>query len=346
MTGGSSAHEAVRRSDIKVLYILGIYRSGTTILSNLVGQLNGFFCPGELRAIWRELASPDGRCGCGEALRRCHVWTSILSQAIGSDGVTKTLAQQMQQWQGNTLLESHTWRRVPYLLLRGRQELARGGDLAKYGARLVKLYEGIIETTGARVIVDSSKEPSDAALLRLLPGIAPYFVHIVRDPRGTAYSSLRLQTPDRRVKGTHCRKSAYIASSWILGNLARSAVRRAHPSSRSLFLRYEDFVADPTGTLDAITEMVGEPTGRQFIKDQTATFDPTHTVAGNQNRFRTGPVRLQQDTEWMSQLHPIDRTTVAALSYPLLSLYGYPLFAEAPGESPSAAKTRRPRLRG
>lgn len=318
--------------DVKVLYILGIYRSGTTILSNLIGQLTGLFCPGELRAIWREIASPYGKCGCGEALGRCGVWSSILSNVIGDDEVTAEVGSQMQRWQANTLLDTHTWRRVPSLLRNGDEELARDGDLARYGARMVRLYRAITKVTGARVIVDSSKEPADAALLRLLPGISPYFVQIVRDPRGTVYSSLRREAPDRRMQGTHCRRSAYISSSWVLGNLARSAVRRAHASDRALLLRYEDFIADPHGTLDTISEMVGERTSKEFIANQTATLRPTHTVAGNDNRFRTGPVRLQQDTEWMTRLHPVDRTTVAILTYPLLLRYGYPLLAgSAPG---------------
>ena len=40
----------------------------------------------------------------------------------------------------------------------------------------------------ARVIVDSSKRPSYAAFLRSVPGCDPYYVHLIREPRASAYS--------------------------------------------------------------------------------------------------------------------------------------------------------------
>lgn len=307
-----------------VLYIMGIYRSGTTILSNLAGQLSGFFCAGELRAMWREIPSPHAQCGCGEALEHCPVWAEILPRAFGSHSDRLTIAARMQQWQTRILLESHTWRSVPSLLRSGKEELRQDGALARYGAQLAELYRVIAEVTMARVVVDSSKEPTDAALLRLLPGISAYFVHIVRDPRGTVYSSLRREAKGDEIRGPHCRKSAYIASSWVAGNLARSAVRLAHYRNRTLFVRYEDFVADPKGTLAEIKALVGEQVQTDFIHDNRAVMRPTHTVAGNQNRFRTGTVRLQEDTEWMARLHPLDKATTTALCSPLLLHYGYP----------------------
>src|SRR5256885_15043003 len=67
----------------RVLYVLGIYDSGTTVLSNLVGQLDGLFAEGELRNPWPKLTRPDPRCGCGEPLQTCPVWSRILKSALG-----------------------------------------------------------------------------------------------------------------------------------------------------------------------------------------------------------------------------------------------------------------------
>ena len=63
--------------------------------------------------------------------------------------------------------------------------------LAEYTLRLGKLYRAVQETTGSRVIVDSSKLPSYGYVLGMTPGVDLYVVHLVRDPRAIAYSWLR-----------------------------------------------------------------------------------------------------------------------------------------------------------
>jgi hypothetical protein len=52
---------------------------------------------------------------------------------------------------------------------------------------------------------------------------------------------------------------------------------------------------------------------------------PTHTVGGNNNRFRTGAVHLREDTAWRSRLHPLDRAAVTTVCAPLMARYGYRL---------------------
>src|SRR5207253_4241296 len=139
-------------------YILGVYRSGTTLLSNLMGQLEGFFCVGELRAIWRELGLANARCGCGLPLTECNIWGDILKAAFGGTAEAQQLAPRMLRWQEQALRETHTWARVPSLLShRGLESL--GGSARAYSGGMARLYEAIATVTGARVIVDSSKEP-------------------------------------------------------------------------------------------------------------------------------------------------------------------------------------------
>ena len=77
----------VSGSDVRVLYVLGIYHSGTTVLSNLVGQLDGFFAAGELRHLWPKLALGGYRCGCGEPLEECPAWTfaTAILKAVAAD---------------------------------------------------------------------------------------------------------------------------------------------------------------------------------------------------------------------------------------------------------------------
>jgi hypothetical protein len=308
----------VHENRVKVLYVLGSYRSGTTVLSNLIGQQDRFFTGGEINACWRELANPAGRCGCGAPLVECEVWSQVLETAFGEAGDKVRLAERLQELRDDELGAVHSWRRAGPLLRRGAQELAARAPLAEYARALGSLYRAIAEVTGADVVVDSSKEASDAALVRLLPGVAPYFVHIVRDPRGTVYSGLRKQAGGQQVTHPQPGRSAYAALSWSVGNRAAHAVRRAHGTDRSLLVRYEDFVRDPAATLRRIVQLVGEPVREADLPTAAAVFRPTHTVAGNENRFRTGVVRLEEDVAWRQYLHPADRAVIGTIAAPVL----------------------------
>lgn len=49
---------------IKVLYLAGWSRSGSTILSNILGEINGFFSTGEITYIWQRGLIINKLCGC------------------------------------------------------------------------------------------------------------------------------------------------------------------------------------------------------------------------------------------------------------------------------------------
>ena len=303
----------------KVAYILGVYRSGTTLLSGLMGQLDGFFCVGELRAIWRELNLPTARCGCGSPLIDCDTWQRILEKAFGGVSEARLLAPRILRLQNEVFGRSRRWRRVPGLL-RQRDMESAGDPLKRYAEALSNLYRAIAAVTGARVIVDSSKEPTDAALLRLVPDVASFFVHIVRDPRGNVFSSRRaLSNPARRYETA---RVGYSAMSWVAGNVAASAVRRAD-GVRSLLIRYEDLVERPRYTLELIARSVDESVPVPHGEDGTIIMAPTHTVCGNENRFRTGPVKVVEDTAWRDGLDPGHRLLVSLICAPFLRRYGY-----------------------
>ncbi|MGB3634443.1 MAG: hypothetical protein WA982_10425, partial [Rubrobacteraceae bacterium] len=66
----------------KVLYIVGLGRSGSTILSNSLGQIDGFFSAGEICYIWRQNFIENRLCGCGQPFDKCPVWTQVVKKAF------------------------------------------------------------------------------------------------------------------------------------------------------------------------------------------------------------------------------------------------------------------------
>ena len=78
---------------VKVLYIAGLGRSGSTILGNTLGQLEGFAHVGELLEIWTILASGRVACGCGVPVAACNIWGDVLNTAYG--GIDQSFVARM-----------------------------------------------------------------------------------------------------------------------------------------------------------------------------------------------------------------------------------------------------------
>ncbi len=305
---------------VKVLYVVGLGRSGSTILSNSLGQIGGYFSAGELNFIWRHNVIENRLCGCGRPFRECPVWTKVMDEAFG--GMDVVDPREMMRLQN---LGTRT-RHIPAMLTEnGRRGLAE--RLEKFLANYGRLYEAIASVTGSRVIVDSSKEPAHGFAMSMVPGVDLYALHLVRDPRATAYSwSKKKFQPDTDAREYMVRFSPTKSSAlWDSWNSSAEALWRRTPD-RYLRLRYEDFVAHPHQSLVDVLKLVGEEdAGVPLVGEREVKLGVSHTVSGNPNRFDTGAVELRTDREWISKMTPRDKAFVTSLTLPLLIRYGYPL---------------------
>jgi Sulfotransferase family len=314
---------------LKVLYITGPARSGSTILQNILGEIDGFFAAGELHYLWRRALDKDCLCGCGTSVRRCDIWSEVLEQVLYAPVVEGADLPGLLRWQRETVRLRHTWK----LLRQGTH--SRNASLVElYASAIAGLYRAIARVTGARVIVDSSKKSSGAALLHLLPEIEPYVIHLVRDPRAVAYSwSRRKINVDENGRLDRLPQHGALFSSlqWMQVNLMTEAVRRRGDHSKSVLIRYEDFTGRLPTTVEGIVDLVGErPRKFPFLDDQTVRLSVNHTVWGNIDRFRTGVVSVREDAEWHAKMSVRDRVLSSAVTIPLLHRYGYDIRPEEP----------------
>ena len=309
-------------TSVKVLYIMGWGRSGSTIMDNLLGAIDGFFSVGELTYLWQRGLVEGRRCGCGALVRDCELWSEVLQRA-GAAAPSEDDPETVVAWQRDTVRVRHTWG-----LLRRRAAPGDTSSLDAYVDVSARIYRALADATGARVIVDSSKRPSDAALLRLVPGVSPFYVQLVRDPRAVAYSWRRRKAQLDRDRPAELVQHGPVDStlSWLGWNAAAETLRRRHDPARSMLLRYEDFVARPRDALVRMAELTGErPAELPLEGERTARLAANHTVSGNPSRFKTGTVELRADDEWKTSQSTLDRVAVTALALPLLGRYGYPL---------------------
>lgn len=315
-------------SPVKVLYIAGFGRSGSTIFGNILGELDGFFHAGELNFIWEHNFVEDRLCSCGKPFSECGVWERVVREAYGGPGGVD--AGEMVRL---SALGTRTRHVLPMLFAGGLRALYR--RLGRYPERLYRLYRAIKDVTQSRVVVDSSKAPPYGYLLGGLPGVEVYVVHLVRDPRAAAFSWRRKKVQPDRTGGERSYlpeigvlKSALIWASW---NAATELLWRNAPG-RYLRIRYEDFVKDPEVSVSSVLRLLGEDPPlrpRPFTGERSVRLGESHTVAGNPNRFQSGDITLRPDDEWAANMDPGDRRLVTALTLPLLARYGYP---RNPGE--------------
>jgi hypothetical protein len=299
---------------ITVGFIAGTGRSGSTLLARMLGQLAGVVCVGEVRQIWRRGFLEDWTCGCGRPFSRCPFWTAVVAEAFG-DGVDAAgLARAEHQ--------ATRVRRLPRQLL-GRRP-GDGGGAPVLTDALARLYRAVQSVSGARVIIDSSKNPLYAGLLARVPGLELRMVHLTRDPRGAAYSWSRAKAAaDRPTEGgMDVMGAAKSSALWTLWNTAAERGGRHGPYLR---VRYEDLVADPDPTVAGIATVLGIDPAPDLVAEGAVELGVSHTVSGNADRLGVGTVVLRPDVAWRQALPRSDAAVVTALTAPRLRHFGYPL---------------------
>lgn len=299
------------RSALKVLCVIGWCRNGSTIIGNILGEVPGYCHVGELHFLWRNAAGRgvNNLCGCGQELTGCPLWSSILPLGRPAGMGLAQHADAVIARQLGYVRTRHTWR----VLRRGLD----GEQIRAHGELLARTYQAVAERSGASIIVDSSKIAGEAAMLAHLPGITPYYLHLVRDPRAVAES------------WRHWKQYVFTMSAgkstvyWNGFNVAARAITRRYPD-RSVLLRYEDFIADPQAAVGALLGLCGTDPAASPVHGRQVELHTNHTVTGNPDRFRTGTTVIREtDNDWRTALPAGARLATAALSWPLLRRYGY-----------------------
>ncbi|MDQ1418411.1 MAG: hypothetical protein QOJ52_373 [Acidimicrobiaceae bacterium] len=297
----------------KVLYLLGTQRGGTTIAGRLIGQLPGFVFVGELRKLWQVGLAEGRNCGCGKSYEACEVWSAVLPEVVGA-----TEMAAMQRWQEAAAPDRRSslraWR------LAHSSAMGHSPAVRSYADLLASTYVALAEATEARVIVDSSKLPADALVVSGLENVEPFFIELVRDPRGTVYSAIR-RSGDRAP--FHPRQGVGGSAGWLVRHIAAAALRRRVGPDRSMVVTYEDLVADPQRILGEIAAFLGEPAlERRVVVEGKVDLDVAHTPIGD-GRFGPVSVSLVHDDRWVTALSRADRMVVSTLTRPLARHYGY-----------------------
>jgi len=303
---------------VKICVIAGWARSGSSLLAKMMGQYEGMFDAGELIQWWMATSKAGWRCGCGAEVVDCAVWSAVMAAvpqspragpsvaSFSAEGVVQRFRDLPEIW----------WQQFG-----GHSEKVENSRQV-----LAAIYHSIQSVTGARVVVDSSKSPAWVELAQSLDNADVRVVHLVRDPRATAFSHTRMRGTPTGIDGQKMRQmgAATSAMYWTVnhGTLA-TATRRSVGRERYLRVHYEDLMASPRFTVEQIMEFLDEPTTNgPFIDQRTLTMAPTHNLAGNAMRFDSGRVRLSADDQWSNELPRSTRLVTMAIAGSIMPLLG------------------------
>ncbi len=310
----------------RVLFIGGLGRSGSTLIERLLNEYPSTFAIGESVHIWERGVRDDELCGCGDSFSECVFWSEVGRRAFGSWSEIDSERVIDMRW------HTDRTRQMPQIVraLRGKTLPSEHRDyLDLIGSVLVAAGELARERTGAEIILDSSKHLSSAALYSLDERLDVRVLHVLRDPRGVAYSWTKEIARPEASGGDMAEMPRYsparTAGRWVSDNTGFAQLERL--GVPTLRLRYEDFLNDSLGSLRTIATFAGiePPDFPEGVFDGSTGVlaTPMHSAAGNPMRFGSADVTLRLDDAWTTKLPAQQRRVVSAITGPARKIFGY-----------------------
>lgn len=301
---------------LKIIYIGGYSRSGSTLLDRMLGQLPGFFSAGELGYLTTHGIIQGRKCGCGKVFQDCPLWQEIGTVAFG--GWDSSDARELV-----ALYPAVNRHRYIPLMVFPRLSRKYARQMDRYTALLARLFAAIGQVGQAEVVLDSTVDPSRAFLLMRVPGVEIIPIQLIRDSRGVSYSwtkrQMMLDTQGVEIP-INTFPATLTAFRWMIYHSLFKAFRFF--SQPGLSVRYEDLVADPVPVLGTITDAAGvkvAPESFAFVAPGRVNLRTCHTIAGNNMRMSSGEMTLRADEAWRKELPRAQRIMVTVITWPILA---------------------------
>lgn len=299
-----------------ILYITGMMRCGSTIIGNILNELEGVTHLGERYFLYKNAMLRDGTntsCGCGADLLECPVWSHVLD-AVG----TRDHGRAAALWaaQQAHMRTRHSLPRVLGLRPRGNN----AASLDDVTMATTDVYRAVANFCHADVVVDSSKVPAEAAVLARDAGLDVRVLHVVRDPRATVAS---YATPKEYLEKLSLPRATLY---WAGFNAASDAVGGTLGRDRFMRVRYEDFTRSPRSTIMSIAAFAGcrqAVTEAAFESESSLHLHGNHTVTGNPDRLKKGRVDINHRDQWRSTMPNLARLAVSVGTGAQMLGYGY-----------------------
>ena len=299
---------------LNIIYLVGIGRSGSTILDRILGSMDGIKSFNEIYRLWEEGFIDNNLCACGNRFRDCSFWENV---------IRNTFNESIDDIDIDSILKLHHSfdhsKHVPFMIL-GLLWKKKKEELDEYQNILRKLYFSIAEKANTDIIVDSSKVPSRALLLNNIPEFNVNIIHLVRDPRAVVYAWNKEKFDP--AKNKLLKRDKKSARAWIIRNILSEVILTKIPG---ITVKYEDFAKYPKQTFNFIINSTSILKGKNnpFITETEVELPILHSMGGNPDRFKTGITKIKYDDEWRYKISKRSKITTDILTFFLRMKYKY-----------------------
>lgn len=322
-------------SKARLAYILAASHSGSTLLAMLLGAHPQACTVGELKGV-RENRETY-RCSCGSLIRECDFWMRV-NAAMTRRGfhfdITEagTNIQQAGQWHLQRLMDP--LHRGPLLeFVRDTALCALPGwnsHLRRSQRRNAALASALLEVSGARIVIDSSKVGLRLKYLLRNPDLDVRVLRLIRDGRGVSLTHTnpaefadaadpRLRSGGSGLVRPNFRLTMHEAALlWRRSNEEADHVAASLRPSQYMEVRYEELCQRPDETLESVCRFleITPMSPRNDFRQRK------QHIVGNGMRFdTTSEVRL--DDRWKTHLTDADSAIFDRLAGDLNRKYGY-----------------------
>lgn len=287
-----------------VIYIMGDGRSGSTILSVILGNHPNILSVGEIDK-WIKFKGKPKR---GNPKHRDSVfWDDIFKKY--TDRSWSGSFQNLQK--AHRVIENYKY--FPRVLT----NKTPGWAQELYQDHTAKLINTISNHAKKRIITDSSKNIGRAWMLLRNPYLDTRVIHLIRGPRATMHSTMKKNIEQKY-------KSPIIAMlHYSLKNFCCILVIWTAPKGTAIRVRYEDIILSPRTELKRIGDFLGTDMDHlvNMIRNQKPFTIPP-LLDGNRIRVKE-TISVRYDDSWKTKLSRSRKILALLITFPFSCVFGY-----------------------
>jgi len=260
---------------IKLLYIAGYGRSGSTLLDVVLGNLPGLASMGEVSSLPDVLNSGHGMCTCGTKCTECRAWGGVIKKLLSDNReffVELKSVQDLEEPWFSPLRRLLGW-----------------NNRTQYDKLMGKFLKTTSAELGSAVLVDSSKTAYRSMwrplALSRVDDVDVRLIHLLRRPEQVMASCKKGRNSDL-ADGRSDRKRLFPGLrgliGWFFANFSAICSRRVIGEHKSLLIRYEEFIENPQKEILRINQWIN--VDQSLITSRLSgsdSFQVGHLIGGN-----------------------------------------------------------------
>ncbi len=259
----------------EIIYIMGMGRSGTTILDIVISNNPNILSCGEVTHIFRDGFISNSACACGEQISNCELWRSVASEFSQDnlDLIQSTIDK----------IESH---KSFFLSIFNFHNLETESLYKETNARI---FNNLSNKTDITHIIDSSKYAGRAlGLSKAFPDKIKIIL-LTRSPEGLYTSFKKENSTEQRPKST------FQILLYYFYTLSCFKLSELKLKNKILKLQYDDFISSPTEALTKIENWANiDLSESKKLLGKNEKLNIGHIVTGNRLR-KNGKIKFLQN---------------------------------------------------